>query len=130
MALNKEQILAIRDIKIEELFVPEWDGSIYIKTMTAEERDKFEEAIFIKDSGKRKTDLSGLRAKMCAFVICDEEGNRLFSEAEVEALSKKSAAALTRIFEKSQELSATREGDLEEMIKNSKSVQKEDSSSD
>ena len=130
MALNKQQILAVRDIKIEELYIPEWDGSIYIKTMTAEERDKFEEAIFIKDSGKRKTDLSGLRAKMCAFVICDEEGNRLFSEAEVEALSKKSAAALTRIFEKAQEISATREDDVEEMAKNSESVQGEDSSSD
>lgn len=130
MALSKEQILAVRDIKIEELYVPEWDGSIYIKTMTAEERDKFEEAIFIKDGGKRKTDVSGLRAKLCAFVICDEEGNRLFSEAEVEALSKKSAAALTRIFEKAQEISATREDDFEEMAKNSKSVQGEYSSSD
>ena len=130
MALNKEQILAARDIQIEEFYVPEWDGSIYIKTMTAEERDKFEEAIFIKDGGKRKADVLGLRAKLCAFVICDAEGNRLFSESEVEALSKKSAAALTRIFEKSQELSATREGDLEELVKNSESVQGEDSSSD
>lgn len=130
MALSKEQILAIRDIKIEEFYVPEWDGSIYIKTMTAEERDKFEEAIFIKDSGKRKTDLSGLRAKLCAFVICDEEGKRLFSDAEVEALGKKSGAALTRIFEKAQEISSMREDDIEEMAKNSESVQGEDSSSD
>ena len=130
MALSKEQILAVKDIKIEEFFVPEWDGSIYIKTMTAEERDKFEEAVFNKDNGKRKTDVSGLRAKLCAFVICDAEGQRLFTENEVETLSKKSAAALTRIFEKAQELSATREDDLEEMTKNSGSVREEDSSSD
>ena len=130
MALNKEQILAARDIKIEEFYVPEWDGSIYIKTMTAEERDKFEESLLVKDGSKRKTDLFGFRAKMCSFVICDAEGNRLFSESEVEALSKKSASALTRIFEKSQELSATREGDLEELVKNSESAQGEDSSSD
>lgn len=116
--LNKEQILAIRDIKIEELFVPEWNDSIFVKTMTAEERDQFEQAVFLQGDGKRKAQISGLRAKMCAFVICDAEGNRLFTEGEVEALSKKSAAALTRIFERAQELAATKEGAVEEAIKN------------
>ena len=130
MALSKEQILSIRDIKIEELYVPEWNDSIFIKTMTAEERDKFEESIFIRDGGKRKTDLFGLRAKMCAFVICDEKGNRLFTEKEVEALSQKNANALTRIFEKAQELAAIGENDVAELSKNSKSVQEGDSSSD
>ena len=130
MALSKEQILGIRDIKIEELYIPEWEDTVYVKTMSAEERDKFEEAIFVREGNKRKADLVGLRTKMCAFVLCDEQGNRLFTEDEVQALSHKNANALTRIFEKAQEMSKMREGDLEDALKNSMSVRESGSSTD
>ena len=127
MALSKDQILAIKDITVEEFHVPEWGGSIYLKALTAAEYDAFSADVSTtrKDGG-----LSEMRAKLCAFSICDEAGNRLFSEREVDVLNKKNAAAITRIFLRAQELSGLGVDSVQEMIKNSKSVQKGDSSSD
>ena len=49
----------------------------------------------------------------------DEQGARLFSNAEIEALAKKSGSALKRVYEVVRELSGLSEKDVEELEKNS-----------
>ncbi len=45
MALSKDAILAAKDTKLSgEISVPEWGGSVYVKTLTGTERDAFEDA--------------------------------------------------------------------------------------
>ena len=129
MALNKEQILAIKDVQIEEVAVPEWGGTVFVKAMTGEERDTFEQSIVDKKQ-KGKVNLDNVRAKLCAMAICDEKGERLFSDKEVFALSKKSAIALTRIFTVAQKLNGLDEVSQGEIKENFLSDQKEDSISD
>jgi len=125
--LTKEQILKADDLKIELVKVPEWNGDIYIRTMTGTERDAFEQSLFEKE-GERN--LSNIRARLCALTIVDEGGNRLFDDKDVEQLGKKSAAALDRIFGITQKLNAIGEKDVEELAKNSGSGPSEDSISD
>ena len=56
-----------------------------------------------------------LRAKLCSQTICDEDGKKLFTPADVKELSEKSALALQRVFEVAQRLSGLTEEDLEEL---------------
>jgi len=127
MALTKEQIVGISDIIIDELYIPEWDGTVYVKTMTAAERDKFEESVYVREGTKRVADYIGMRAKLCSIVLCDEKGNRLFTDKEVEILEKKDAKAILRIFEKATLLSALGREAAEEAKKNLSGDQKDDS---
>jgi hypothetical protein len=62
--------------------------------------------------------------------MIDESGKRLFPDADVRELGKKSASALQRVFEVAQRLSGLSNADVEELTKNSTSDQSEDSISD
>lgn len=117
--LTKEQILQTNDLPKELVKVPEWDGEVYVRTMTGAERDNFEQSLVIS---KGKMNLANIRARLCALAICDENGNRLFTDSEIEQLGQKSAAALDRIFEVTQKLNGIGAKDIEELEKNSGSI--------
>jgi hypothetical protein len=62
--------------------------------------------------------------------LCDEKGERLFSDAEMLELAKKSASSLQRIFDTAQRLSGIGDADVKSLVKNSESAQAEGSASD
>ena len=113
--LDRESILAVEDIKVEAVDVPEWGGTVLVKGMTGRERDLFESGIVQISGDDSKIDMRDVRAKLCAKSICDESGKRLFSEADVKELSKKSAKALQRVFEVAQRLSGISDDDVKEL---------------
>ena len=124
--LNKDQILQAKDLPTETVEVPEWGGSVIVKTMTGTERDAYESSIV---KGK-KVDMTNIRAKLCAICIVDDNGERLFTDRDVVALSKKSAKALDRIFDVAQKLNGLGKADVEELEKNSGQIQTDSSTSD
>jgi hypothetical protein len=94
--LTREQILESSDRTTRELGVPEWGGSVHLRTLTGLERDAWEKTVLAVD---RKKDYAGLRAQFAALVIGDEKGNRLFGDADVELLGQRNAQVLTRIMD-------------------------------
>ncbi len=118
--LTRDQILSIKDLPVEKVEVPEWGGFLFVRGLTAEERDHFE-SIFIDDEGKQKSKkeaLKNIRAKLVVLSACDENGKALFAESDIPALAKKSARALNRIFEAGQRLSGLSKADVEDLSKN------------
>lgn len=115
MALSRDQILAVPDLKIELVSVPEWGGEVYVKSMTGQERDKFEASIIETKGKQQSVKIDNIRAKLCAYTICDEEGNLLFSEKDIIELGKKNANALTRVFMTARTLSGIGEEEMKEL---------------
>ena len=105
MTLSRENILTHDDLPREEVQIPEWGGSVLVRTMTGSERDAFE-------SEHLKNPHKDLRARLAVATCCDEQGNLLFTAPDVESLAKKSAAALDRIFEVSARLSGLSKKDV------------------
>ena len=121
-----DQILAADDIILEQVSIPELgDMTLYVKTMTAAERDSFE--ISCVKNGKQ--DLNNMRAKLCVRTLVDEKGERIFTDTEAEQLGKKSTKALQKIFNVATRINALTPKDMEELVKNSKPDQSADSSS-
>jgi hypothetical protein len=129
MTLTRDEILAIKDIKIEEVPVPQWGGKIFVKGMTGAERDKFESSIMEYRGNSQRANLVNVRARMASLTICDENGSRLFSETDVLALGEKSAGVLQQIFEVAQRLSGMTKEDVKDLTKELE-VPLEDSVSD
>jgi hypothetical protein len=117
--LGREKILGADDLASEDVAVPEWGGVVRVRCMTGAERDRFEESIVDQRGKKTRVDMGNIRAKLVAATVVDEEGARIFSDRDVEALGKKSAAALNRVFEVAQRLSGITDDDVEELAKNS-----------
>lgn len=129
MFLSRDKILAAQDLQTQEVPVPEWGGVVLVRGMTGAERDSFEASIMDMTGKERSINFQNMRAKLIAKCVIDEDGNRLFADADVEMLSDKSAAALNRVFEVAQKLCALTKDDMDELLKNSETVQTEDSSS-
>lgn len=113
--LNKESILAANDLTTETVNVPEWQGEIKIRSWTGAEREQFEKSVNVID-GKVKS--SDVLSRIAVLSICDDDGKRIFTDADIPALSKKSAAALERIADKAVKLNGLTESDIEELAKN------------
>jgi len=126
--LSRDAILTANDLVMEAVKVPEWGGIVFVRCMTGRERDSFEAAI---DGGKgNKTSLVDFRARFASAVVCDQEGKRLFSVNDIEALSQKSGAALDRIFDTGKRVNRIGEDEERELIANFSGAPAEDSGSD
>ena len=113
--LSKADILGAVDLQKESVDVPEWQGEVYVRGLTGAERDQFENSIISMRGKDQKINLANIRAKLASLSICDEDGNRLFTDADVLALSQKSAAALQRVFAVAQRLSGLAAEDVKEL---------------
>lgn len=130
--LTRDEILAADDIQSEVVEVPEWGGSVIVRGLTGTERDAFERTIISNVDGKgpAKSDLRNFRAKLATWSMVNEDGKRLFNQADVIELGQKSAAALQRVFNVAQRLSGLSEEDIEELTKNSEELQSDGSGFD
>jgi len=115
------QILAADDLPVLKVTVREWKGGdgkplvLGVRVMTVEERDSYEKEWV----GKKETGIDNFRTKYLARCLCHpESGERLFDEAGVEQLAKKSAAIVSKLFEKALKHNNMTETDVEELAKN------------
>lgn len=116
MALNKKAILAAKDTKLEKVNVPEWGDDVFIKTLSGTERDAFEEAYSTEK-------MRNFRPRFLVLTLCDDKGERLFTDDEVDALGAKSAAVINRLFDKAWAFNAFRSEDVEALGKGSETAQ-------
>lgn len=128
--LTKDQILSASDRPTEEVPVPEWGGSVFVRTMSGTDRDAFEQDIIDarkhdaeraeqSDAPVKSTELTNIRARLAVKTICDAEGNRLFGDDDADTLGKKSGKALDRIFDVAQRLNGIGQKEVEELEGNS-----------
>jgi len=110
-----EEILGIDDRPIVEFEVPEWNITVRLRAMTGTDRDGFENHV-TKGGQEGTMNIVGMRAKMVAACLVDEDGNRLVTSAKDEqALGSKSAAALDRLFAKCMEMNGMSAEDEEKL---------------
>lgn len=112
-ALTRDAILSAEDLKRESVEVPEWGGTVIVQELTGQDRDEWESSIVTIRGSETKIDGRNLRAKLVSLCVVDEDGERLFTQKDVDVLGRKSAAALDRIVDTSKKLSSLSESDLE-----------------
>src|SRR3990167_2679192 len=119
--LDRNKILQVNDLSTKTVSVPEWKGEVIIKMMTGAERDQFEDSLFEGRGKDRKSNYKNLRAKLLSMCLVGEDGKRIFSDRDVEALGGKSAKALDRLYSVAAELNGIGAKEEEALTKNSES---------
>ena len=103
MALTREEILGIQDIAVKTIEVPAWEGSICIRKLTRGQQDEYARRRFgkanLKQVGKGQeiqstVDIFGHDSWLVAQGACDEDGKRLFKDADIVKLDEKSGDAI------------------------------------
>lgn len=121
--LTRAEILGVDDIATQDVPVPEWGGAVRVRAMSGLERDTFEQSLQERKGTDVSWNFSNMRARMVQMTVIDADGQLLFTDADVEALGKKSVAALQRVFLASQKLSNMRPEDVEKLVGNSVTTQ-------
>lgn len=128
--LSRQDILGVSDRQYEVVEVPEWGGSVRVRSLSAKERDDFELAFVTKDKkGNREFNPQNVRATLVVLTAVDDDGNPLFQRSEAEVLGQKSAAAIERVYSVAAALSGLTDRDVEELLGNSKAAPSESSPS-
>ena len=127
MILTREAILNANDVRTETVSCPEWGGDVIVRALTAGERDKWEASLYSTQKRGNSFEVvahrDNIRAKFVAASVVDESGKLLFSVGDIDALTRKSAAPMDRLFAVAQRLSGMTNEDVEELEKNLKSGQ-------
>ena len=122
MSLDRDAILGADDLETEEVKVPEWKGTVWVRTLTGRERDRFEIGTLADPKkGDGVMNLDNLRARLVIEACVDEKGKRLFGAEDVDAVGAKNAAALDRVFDVAKRLAGISDKDVKELAKNSSS---------
>lgn len=99
--LSKAALLAAANqTKLEPLELPELGGTVYVKAMTAGEREQFEQDMTDNDLVKSKK----VRATVFANSVTDENGNRLFTSDDIDSINSLPASIVSKVFDKSNEI--------------------------
>lgn len=125
VAINRADILAVQDAKCEPVECPEWGGTVYVRTITAKERDRWE---LLNENVKTSPGTANVRGSLLAMAICDEHGKSMFTMADAEALGAKSANVIDRLYEAAAKLNGIGNRDTEETKKKSSETRGDGSS--
>lgn len=115
--LTREQILqaARKPRAVEELPIPEWGFSVWVRDIGAGGRDRLEEAI-----GKAGTKtLEGVRAHIAVACVTDGSGLPLLKVEDVPILNEAASAPIQRIFEVASRLNRFTKEEVDQLAKNS-----------
>lgn len=114
--LNREQILQLAKAELprKTVHVKELGGDVIVRGMSGKELSLFNEGLFKGNGKKRKVVTVNIQAKMAARCLENEDGVRLFTAEDEDALGQLRADALGRIFKTIQELSGLGDDDDED----------------
>lgn len=138
--LKKVDIVSAPDLAVADVDVPEWGGVVRVRALSAAEDAADTRGMLLERNGQvmmasdGKTPLMSAKGiaerdiRLAAMAIIDENGERMFSDAELAQLGGKNKAALDRIVAKAKELSGIK--DDATLLENLDSTPSDDSGSD
>ena len=132
--LTKNQIFGmVEEVEKEWVSIPEWgtDKGVYIKVMTAFEKDAYQRSLMQKNpDGSFFADSANVTAKLVAACTVDAECKLLFDFSDIVPLGKKSSIIMERLAEVARRVNAIGQKEMEKLIKNLFKTQSEDSNVD
>ena len=125
--LTGAEFLAIEDDDAEWVDLSRWAGDgagIWIRSMTAEERDGYEQGLIKQSQGRTarggsvEMDLRNARAKLVArcAVSAEVDGVRIFSDADATKIGQKNAPMIDALYDVASRVSGIRQEDLDEVL--------------
>ena len=120
MAL-RAQILAADDLGRKSVPVPEWGCTVWVRQITAGERDDLELSVMAVE-GDTKERLKHFRSRLVCMTVVDEGGGQIFLPEDIEAIAGKSGAVVDRLAEAAQELNLMDKAAVDALVKNSETA--------
>jgi hypothetical protein len=95
--LDRQRVLTADDLPRVEVSVPEWGGTLLVRTMTGAQRARWEDAWsrWQKNAGG---DSGDFYAMLMVHALVNPDGSPMFTEGDIPALSAKSGKVLHQLY--------------------------------
>lgn len=104
-SLTRSEILDIKDIQTKKIRVPVWNQDIYIRQLTRGQQDNYLKRQYghtkVLQEGKKaeRQEVAGVQifghdAFLFVCGVCDENGERLFTEKDIPSIQEKNGEAI------------------------------------
>lgn len=107
----RDQIHQASARKPLKVHVPEWGFDVFVRVLTVGERDAYENLWLSRGKGG----VQDFRSEYLCRVICDESGNRIYTDQDVKEISSLDGSILTRIFDIAASHNKLTETDIREL---------------
>lgn len=123
--LTAESILSADDFVYAEVDCPEWGGPVRVRSLSGGQRSVITQRVQAKDT-------ENMEELLVVMGAVNEEGTRIFTNKDIDALKKKANAPISRIAKMIMEISGigSETAAVEEAKKNSPLTMSDDSSFD
>ncbi len=128
--LTRDQILEAEDRSFETVQCPEWGGDVRLRSITGTQRDRYEQSLMSTNGADRKMNLTNARVKLIVLCAVDESGRALFTSEDLNALGRKNAAPIDRLFDVCRKLSGMSTEDVDRMTEDFGATPDDDATSD
>jgi hypothetical protein len=115
MSLTRDEFLSLPNDKIMQVLLPD-NLTICVREMSGLDRERFELACYNRSESD---DLYSGRALLTIFCACNADGSLLFTEDDLDAVSRKPAALLDAIYRAAIELNVLGQDRVLALAKNS-----------
>lgn len=88
----RSQILEADDLPLEEVTVPAWDCTVYVRPMSGDEAVRYYQAL-----RGDVVDPAAARNLLLAICLCDSTGERIFTDADAPYIGRRNAAVLGQL---------------------------------
>jgi len=119
--LTKEQIFAVPQ-QLQEVEVPEWGGSVFIRPITLQEQAKLADLGIQFEKASVAIRMKKVTMQFILWAIVDADGNPLFSAEDLELMLTKSSKPFLRLQDQILKFSGLTEEARAELAKNSGTV--------
>lgn len=114
--LDKAAILAFASnsaLKVEKIELPEMGGEVYIKELTAGEREALEKQM------QSQTDKNAVRATVFVHSVCNADGELMFDVEDIEVIKQLPSRPVIKVFNRSNEINGITPEQVDTAEKNS-----------
>jgi len=114
--LSIGDILALDDLPVHEVPVPQWNTSVRLRSLRADERSELE-AVVSKGTGPKE--IKEFRRRLLLLCMVGADGSPMLDGESSKALMQKSSAAIEVIIDRALEINGITAKDREQLEKNS-----------
>jgi len=117
-AITRDAALESKDLPRERVDVPEWGEGAYlfVRGMTGTEKDAWEcYCLKQREAFHSENGFPGIRASVVVRCAVDDDGNRIFTDADLDIVGAKNGKALDRIWTIAVKRSGITPDDIEQL---------------
>lgn len=76
--MNRDELLAVPDLVVEIVQVPEWKCELRVRGLTGTERDQFEQSSYVRKGKSYDLNLKNVRARLVRLCVVDDNNQPIF----------------------------------------------------